>query len=193
MSKVIGDIDIDFPDRDRILSLISHRPASQVNDGRTMKHNVGVYVQDIPCDPTTGGATIPYKDAESLGYQKMDFINNSVYESVRDMEHLAALADPDVVQWDLLDNESFVELIPHIGKHYRLVSSICPSTVEELAIVLALIRPAKKHLVGKSLDEIRETIWNKPTDGSYYFKKAHAISYALSLVVKMNLVCSSII
>jgi len=34
-----------------------------------------------------------------------------------------------------------------------------------------------------------EEVWQKPEDGSYYFKKAHAVAYALSVVVHMNLLC----
>ena len=34
-----------------------------------------------------------------------------------------------------------------------------------------------------------EQVWIKPSDGEYYFKKAHAIAYAVSVVVHMNLLC----
>ena len=32
-------------------------------------------------------------------------------------------------------------------------------------------------------------VWTKPTNGEYYFKKAHAVSYAMACVVHMNLLC----
>ena len=35
-------------------------------------------------------------------------------------------------------------------------------------------------------------VWVKPKDGEYYFKKAHAVSYAMACVVHMNLICESI-
>ena len=35
-------------------------------------------------------------------------------------------------------------------------------------------------------------VWIKPTDGSYYFKKAHAFAYAVSVVVHMNLICEGL-
>jgi hypothetical protein len=35
-------------------------------------------------------------------------------------------------------------------------------------------------------------IWEKPTNGEYYFKKAHAVAYAHVIVVQMNLICESI-
>jgi hypothetical protein len=55
---------------------------------------------------------------------------------------------------------------------------------------LALIRPAKKHLIGKSWSEVSQTIWNKEDDG-YSFKKAHAIGYSQLVAVHMNLLTTS--
>jgi DNA polymerase III alpha subunit len=52
---------------------------------------------------------------------------------------------------------------------------------------LAIIRPAKRHLIGKTWKEVSETIWDKPDDDSYYFKKSHAIAYANLVVINMNL------
>ena len=35
-------------------------------------------------------------------------------------------------------------------------------------------------------------VWIKPSTNDYYFKKSHAISYAMAVVVHMNLICESI-
>jgi hypothetical protein len=51
---------------------------------------------------------------------------------------------------------------------------------------LAVIRPAKKHLIGRTWNEIAKTVWDKGDDG-YHFKKAHAISYSWLVAVHMNL------
>jgi DNA polymerase III alpha subunit len=51
---------------------------------------------------------------------------------------------------------------------------------------LALIRPAKRYLIGQSWSEVSKTIWDKNTDG-YSFKKSHAVAYAHLVVVHMNL------
>ena len=64
-----------------------------------------------------------------------------------------------------------------------------PKTIEQLAMVLAIIRPAKRYLLKQNWQEIESNVWNKPTDGSYYFKKAHAVAYAHAIVVQMNLIC----
>lgn len=62
----------------------------------------------------------------------------------------------------------------------------------ELAAVLAIIRPAKRHLLKETWTTIHNEVWNKPTDGSYYFKKAHAVAYAHAIVVHMNLLCEMV-
>jgi hypothetical protein len=53
-------------------------------------------------------------------------------------------------------------------------------------MVLALLRPGKKHLIGLPWKEVAETVWDKGSDG-YSFKKSHAIAYAQLVVVHMNL------
>jgi DNA polymerase III alpha subunit len=61
-----------------------------------------------------------------------------------------------------------------------------------MAMFLAIIRPAKRHLIGKTWQEAAKTIWDKPTDDSYHFKKAHAVAYAHLVAVHMNLICEKI-
>jgi hypothetical protein len=35
-------------------------------------------------------------------------------------------------------------------------------------------------------------VWTKPENGEYYFKKAHAVAYAVAIVAQMNLICEAI-
>ena len=67
-----------------------------------------------------------------------------------------------------------------------------PKSVIELAEVLAVIRPAKRHLLDQVPEVIKAEVWKKPTDDSYYFKKAHAVAYAVSIVVQLNLFCEQV-
>jgi hypothetical protein len=67
-----------------------------------------------------------------------------------------------------------------------------PISVEQLAATLAIIRPAKRYLANESWDKIMQEVWVKPTNGEYYFKKAHAISYAAAVVVHINLLCDEL-
>jgi hypothetical protein len=53
---------------------------------------------------------------------------------------------------------------------------------------LSVIRPAKRHLIGKTWREVAETVWERPVDDGYYFKKSHAIAYANLVAVNMNLI-----
>jgi DNA polymerase III alpha subunit len=66
------------------------------------------------------------------------------------------------------------------------------NSIPRLAMFLALIRPGKKHLIGKTWKEIAETIWDK-TEDSYSFKKSHSLAYAHLVVVHMNLLNENLI
>jgi hypothetical protein len=60
-------------------------------------------------------------------------------------------------------------------------------TIARLAMFLAIIRPAKRNLAGKTWKEVSETVWQKPDDDTYFFKKSHSVSYAQLVVVNLNL------
>jgi hypothetical protein len=179
------DIDIDFKDRGAALALLPHIPASMLNHGNMVRHNTGVYFQSIPVDYSKNIATIPYEQAEELGYFKVDFLNNTVYEGIQDNAHLERLlAMPPA--WELLDDPDVVSMLAHIHSHFDIVNVIKPRSVEDLSVVLALIRPGKRHLMHRSRTDIDKEVWIAPSDGSYFFKRAHAIAYSLSIVVQLN-------
>tara|TARA_Y100001936_G_scaffold231996_1_gene256497 strand:+ start:304 stop:888 length:585 start_codon:yes stop_codon:yes gene_type:complete len=180
------DIDIDVKDRDVLLEKLKHIPASIIQNGEIKKHNTGVYFTDIPVHPFTNTANIDYKQAEDRGYFKLDILNVGVYEKVKDEKHLQQLInqEPD---WSLLEHKEIVEQLFHIHNHYDIVSKLKPKSVEQLAAVLAVIRPAKRSLLNATWPEIESNVWVKPNDDSYYFKKSHAIGYALAICVQMNL------
>jgi hypothetical protein len=55
-------------------------------------------------------------------------------------------------------------------------------------MMLAIMRPAKAHLQKESWDKIRREVWIKNAgEEKYQFKRAHGISYALAIVVDLNL------
>ena len=184
--RIDSDVDIDFGDRDKLLKLIKHTPAAMRNANPMRKHATGVYVTDIPYDPINDMASIDYVEAEKRGYFKLDLLNVHVYSQVKDELHLATLMrEPN---WDNLNKREFVEKLIHLGNHYQSLQKM-PSPVNSiprLAMFLALIRPAKRHLIGESWVEVSKTIWDKNSDG-YSFKKSHAIAYAHLVVVHMNL------
>lgn len=182
------DIDLDFPNRSDILDIIEHVPAS-LKDGK--RHNTGVYCHRIPKNPLTGNATLNYHEADKRGYFKIDFLNVGVYKGVKSEKHLIELMNKEPI-WDLLLQEDFVNMLFHLNGHVEILKKTKPNNVEQLAAVLAMIRPAKRHLVGKDWKEIFKEVWIKPTNGDYYFKKAHAIGYAMAVVVQMNLICEQL-
>ncbi len=180
------DIDIDVKDRDVLLEKLKHIPASIINKGEVKKHNTGVYFTDIPVHPFTNTANIDYKEAEDRGYFKLDILNVGVYEGVKNEKHLQELINQEP-NWSLLEHKEIVETLFHIHNHFDIVNTLKPKSVEQLAAVLAVIRPAKRHLLKQSWEIINEDVWKKPTDDSYYFKKSHAIGYALAIVLQLNL------
>ena len=184
------DIDIDIGNRDNLLKLIKHVPASINRNSNWVKHNTGVYVTAIPRDPITGNATIDYQEAEDLGYVKLDILNQSVYERVKSADHLDKLMATEP-RWDMLQYKEFVEQVVHINNHYSILKEM-PEPVDSiprLMMFLAIIRPAKRYLIGKSWKTVSQTIWDKPSDNSYHFKKSHSAAYAHLVKVHMNLLC----
>lgn len=177
------DIDIDVKDRKEILADLHHVRALASN--KISPHNVGIYVQDIPYNPKTSTAQLSFTEAEELGFFKFDILNNSIYEGVNSEAHLEKLmVEPP---WGLLEYEDIVGQLAHVHNHYDIVSTMKPQSIEQLAMVIAMIRPAKRYLVGRSWEYIEAEIWTKPTDDSYYFKKSHSIAYSMSIVVQLNL------
>ena len=185
------DIDIDFADRTLALEKFKHVTAAINDNGTFKKHNTGIYCTSIPYNPITGLSTIDYKTAEDRGYFKIDFLNVGVYERVKNKEHLDKLMETEPI-WELLLEDDFVDKLFHVNGHGGILREIKPTSVEQLAAVLAMIRPAKRYLIGKDWTTVMTEVWTKPEGDEYYFKKAHAIAYAHVVVVQMNLICEEL-
>ena len=196
--RIDSDIDIDLGDRDKLLAVIKHIPASMRNakvsanhTSPIRKHATGVHITEIPYDPVYDMAALDYKEAEKRGYFKLDLLNVHVYNQVKNEEHLVELmGEPD---WSMLNNRSYVEKLIHLGNSFDLMRRMPESinSITRLAMFLAVIRPAKRHLLNKTWKEISETVGDKDDTG-YSFKKAHGIAYAQLVVVHMNLLKGSI-
>ena len=155
------------------------------------KHNTGIYPTEIPHNPVDKCATIDYKEADERGYFKLDFLNVSIYKDVRDEAHLNYLVNQEPL-WDLLWNQEFSDLVFHLNGHSEILQKLRPRNVEQLAATLAIIRPAKRHLVDADWDTILREVWTKPENNDYYFKKSHSFSYAFAVIVHINLICEKI-
>lgn len=185
------DIDIDFVDREQALKLFNHTPASRLDNGKIVKHNTGVYLHEVPVDPISGLCSVTYDRADAEGYFKIDFLNVGIYKGVRDEAHLQQLMDQEPL-WDLLLDDEFTNTLFHVNGHGNILRQMKPNSIEKLAAVLAIIRPAKRSLIGKEWDTVLAQVWIKPTNNEYYFKKSHAIAYAHAIAVQMNLICEQI-
>lgn len=186
--KFNSDIDIDVANRDQALTLLKHTAASMIKDGKNTRHNTGVYFTQVPVDPFTGRASLDYGAAEDLGYIKLDVLNVGLYTKITSEAHLQLLMQQEPA-WDRLYDPEFCARLIHIGAHYdtliRMPEAV--NSIPRLAMFLAVIRPAKRHLIGRTWAEVAESVWEKPADGSYAFKRSHSISYAHLVAVHMNL------
>jgi len=186
--KFKSDIDIDFADREQALRLLDVIPASIIRDGKLTRHNTGVYATDIPVDPVAGSSGLDYEAAEDRGYMKLDLLNVHVYKQVRDEAHLIELMrEPD---WAKLYDPAICGQLIHVNNHYDTLLKMPEpvDTIPRLAMFLAIIRPAKRHLIGRTWKEVSATIWDK-VEGEYAFKKSHAVAYAQLVAVNLNLLC----
>lgn len=185
------DIDIDFADRKRVLDVIQHIPAAIKENHTFKKHNTGVYCHSIPYNPLTDTASLDYKIAEDRGYFKIDFLNVGIYKDVKSEQHLEKLLNKEPI-WDLLLEDEFTNSLFHVNGHGSILRQMKPKSILELAAVLAMIRPAKRYLIGKDWNTVNAEVWVKPTSDEYFFKKAHAVAYAAAVVVQMNLICETL-
>ena len=185
------DIDMDFVDRDSALRLFKHIPASRIDNNKLTKHNTGVYLHNVPMNAVEAVCSIPYDHLSANDYFKIDFLNVGIYKGVRDEAHLIELMETEPL-WDLLQDNEFVQNLFHVNSHGSILKQMAPTNIEQLAAVLAMIRPAKRYLIGKEWNTVMTEVWTKPDNDEYYFKQSHATAYAVAIVVQMNLICEQI-
>lgn len=181
------DIDIDISPKTNVDKLFNLIHASQIQANDIKKHLVGVYFQNIPIDNITGLAAIPYKEAEKLGYYKIDMLHLNLLSKFTSKKEIRDLLkkEPD---WKQLEEREVVEKLFHISNHFDMVYKIKPKNVQELADILALIRPGKINLFNKYMKDkksTREELYTKRNRSD--LRKSHAISYALLIILQLNL------
>lgn len=182
-----ADIDIDLADRTQLLKLIQHTPARQLHQGQVRRHNSGVYVTDIPQDPVNGCAAIDYNEAESRGYFKIDLLNMSVYQLVRDPDHYERMLSQDPNWSRLWTDSAWAAQVAHIGNYSNLLKEMQPDSVVRMAAFISIIRPGKAHLQGRPWAEVFASVWDGDDSRGFVFKKAHALGYAKLVALHINL------
>lgn len=185
------DIDIDLQRRFKPATIFpTVVRASMVQKDVLVPHPCGHYLQHVAVDSNTKLAAIPYSVAEDLGYFKFDFLHLSVLDHFNSKQEIRTLLKIEP-EWQLLNDRKTVEKLFHIRQHYDLVNKISPTTIQELADCIALIRPGKKRLLHQYLNDkitIRNTELYTKSDDQYSFKRSHAISYAMTIVLQLHLV-----
>lgn len=183
------DIDVDVSgsfDSDEIFPGWVH--ASLLQNGELRPHPCGVYPQTIDRDPVTHLAASPYKEAEKLGFMKIDFLHNTVYDHFQSREEIETLVTMEP-EWDLMLIPTVQKKLFQLSKHGDIIDIIKPKTVEEVADILALIRPGKRNILDLyKIDrtKARRALYSKTS--KYYFKKSHAVGYALVIVLQLHLI-----
>ena len=181
-----ADIDIDVPDRAAVLGLIRHTAARQLHQGQVRRHNSGIYVTDIPRDIPNGCAALDYETAEQRGYFKIDLLNMSVYQLIRDPEHYAEMLVAPVPWTKLCTDTAWTSQLVHVGNYTDLLRSMKPDSIPRMAAFISIIRPGKAHLQNKPWAEVFAEVWNGDDSRGYTFKKSHSISYAALVALHMN-------
>lgn len=188
MARIVStDVDIDCYGRDKILEGVEcvYGRIDRAND-KFEKHPTGVYFQNIPRDPTTNMSTIDHRIANDYGYFKIDFLNVNMYSGIRSEQHLLELMDK-APPWDFLQYAEISDKLFHLKGYNYLLQRYKPASVEDLAMILAIIRPAKAYLQNTNWNKIREEVWDKTADDGYQFKRSHGIAYSLAIIVNLHL------
>jgi len=146
-----------------------------------------VYVTDIPYDPINNCAAIEYDQAEQRGYFKIDFLNMSVYQLIKNPKHYQEMlaATPP---WDRLwQDTTWAKQLVHVGNYTDLLKNMRPSTIPQMAAFISIIRPGKAHLQNQHWPDVFASVWDGDDSQGYTFKKSHSLSYAMLVVLHMNL------
>jgi hypothetical protein len=183
-----ADIDIDLADREYLLKLIQVTSARQAYQGQIRRHNSGIYPTDIPWDPVNACAAIDYKTAEQLGYFKIDLLNMSVYQLIKNSTHYQEMLSQEPSWNRLWTDPDWAKNLVHIGNYTELLKSMRPDSIPRMAAFISIIRPGKAYLQNQSWSDVFEAVWDGDNSRGFVFKKSHAISYAALVALHMNLI-----
>jgi hypothetical protein len=128
-----------------------------------------------------------YQQAEQLGYFKIDLLNMSVYQLVRDQQHLDSMLSKDPPWSRLWQDPQWASTLVHVGGHTDLLAAMRPDSIPRMAAFISVIRPGKAHLQRQPWDQVFASVWDGDSSRGYVFKRSHSISYAALVALHMNL------
>lgn len=187
----IGDIDIDIPSSFNPKTAFPQIVQGSMVLNKTLKKHIsGYYLQNIPVDKVTNLAAIPYKDADELGYYKIDFLHLNILSLFKNKKEIRELIHKEP-NWELLQDPKNVKKLFQINKHYDIIKRIKPTSIIELADCVAAIRPGKKELIDKYLSDReanRYILYRGRDESKSAYKKSHAIAYATIIALQLHLI-----
>lgn len=186
------DIDIDFQTTFNVKTVLkSVVLASRVDiNNNLVKHPCGAYLQNMPIDPVTGLAAIPYEQAEQLGYMKIDFLHLSALDLFDNKRQIRALLRKPP-KWGLMLRSDVVMKLFQLNNNVELVQRVQPKSVLEIADCISLIRPGKLELLDEYIQDrsrTREKLYKISKSDKYSYKKGHALSYAMVVVLQLHMI-----
>lgn len=196
MTRRLYDVDIDVSPNVEKTDYGVRASLYNEEQKKLVPHPSGIFLEakelidvPVPVDPVTGLSAIDAKEGEELGHFKIDLLNNTSYSKFESKQQVRdSINDLSHFDWDLFLDKDTVESLPHISNHYTTVRQVAPKSIQELADVLALIRPGKIELLDEYLnnpERIRKQLYKRPLRGMY-FKKSHAVAYAAMIVAVLN-------
>lgn len=204
-----SDLDLDIPsmESDRIKKTLV-RGSVLTDRGDYQPHPAGVYF--YKAIPSFNGISLyDYKTMETNNYQKIDILNNTFLDGIgpREFDDYIKKIDSEDIDWEELwyyNNPYQLSKYPGILKDFQV------SSVLDLAIVLAIIRPGSlvnydkmktyihtdtllKKKSGIEYESLKETYGIPVFDeqfkeigkdnSGFRYKKPHSIGYAYVLLI----------
>lgn len=187
------DIDIDFPTEFKPLAVFPTAiRASMVQNGELRPHPCGIYFQTIPIDKANAElslSAIPYKDAPTVGATKIDFLHLSILNDYQSKSEIRSVIENEEYNWDAFQDIEIVSQLFQLRNHIDVLRAIKPQSVQELADCVAIIRPSKIRLLDQYLQDRENTrpqLFRQENEDKSAFKKSHAISYALTILLQLH-------
>jgi hypothetical protein len=146
-----------------------------------------VYVTEIPKDAVNGCAAIDHEAAEMRGYFKIDLLNMTVYQLIRDPAHYEQMLAQEPGWSKLWTDPEWARQLVHVGNYTDLLATMKPDSIPRMAAFISIIRPGKAHLQRRPWAEVFATVWDGNDSRGYTFKRSHSISYAALVALHMNL------
>jgi len=205
----LSDLDLDIPSNqsDNIRNGLI-RGCVINSRGEIQPHPAGVYF--YRSIPTFDGLSIlDYKMMEEKSYQKIDILNNTILDdiTISELTEYISRIDNNTINWSALwEFDDPYQL----GKYPGILRDFEVTSVMDVAIVLAIIRPGAiqnyekmkayihtDFIFNKKSDELKEILketYGIPVfdeqfkkmgvdDGKYRYKKPHSIGYAYVLLI----------